>query len=370
LFLALSLKATLGPWTIYDIPVPLRVFEALSAFRGSGRFFWPAYYLVLSGVITLAFAAFGPRWGAVALSCALLIQVADTRGLYRVIQERWNSTSSHAFTDEPEWQALGRGHAHLIVEPPWQCADADTPAGRYSFWVFGNLAAKLNMTINSFFAGRVSSQQLDYFCHRQPSQIAHGGLEPDAAYVFSTANQVVSLSFGNHYCRMVDGVVLCTSDAGKTGLAPSLLDTIPITPADASLPFTPGSAGEKLLARGWSIPESWGRWSDGDEAVLILRFADASRPADVDLSLAPFVLPGHDQRVEVAANGHAVAQWRFTTPDAQDVSFHIPPAYIRSDGIVSLTFSLPDAASPRSFGMSADTRQLAFRPIALRVHLD
>jgi hypothetical protein len=177
------------------------------------------------------------------------------------------------------------------------------------------------------------------------------------------------LRLGSHYCRMIDGVVLCTSDAGKEGLAPSLLDAIPITPTDASVPFTPGSAGDKLLARGWSIPESWGRWSDGDEAVLILRFADASRAADVDLSLAAFVPPGHDQRVEVAANGHVVARWRFTT-DAQDVSFHIPPAYIRSDGIVNLTFSLPDAASPRSFGMSADTRQLAFRPIALRINLN
>jgi hypothetical protein len=40
-------------------------------------------------------------------------------------------------------------------------------------------------------------------------------------------------------------------------------------------------------------------------------------------------MPGHDQRVEVSANGNAVARWRFTTPDARDVSFHIPAAYVR-----------------------------------------
>jgi hypothetical protein len=101
-----------------------------------------------------------------------------------------------------------------------------------------------------------------------------------------------------------------------------------------------------------------------------LRFADVSRGADFHLSLAPFVMPGHDQRVEVSANGNAAARWRFTTPDAQDVSFHIPAAYVRPDGIVSLTFSLPDAASPRSFGLSADARQLAFRLISLRLSLD
>ena len=364
------MKATVGSWTIYDISVPLPVFEALSAFRASGRFFWPAYYLLLSGVIALAFAAFGRRWVALALSCALLIQVADTRSLYNFIQARWNSTSAHSFTDGADWQTLGRSHAHLIVEPPWQCNDANTPGGRYGFWTFGILAAKLNMTINSFFAGRLSSQQVDYFCRRQPSQIARDGLESNTAYVFSTANQVVSLNLGSHYCRFVDGVVLCTADTGRQGIEPSLLSTVPITPTDVSVSFTPGSEGGKLLGSGWSIPESWGRWSDGAEAVLILRFADVSRGADFHLSLAPFVMPGHDQRVEVSANGNAVARWRFTTPDAQDVSFHIPAAYVRPDGIVSLTFSLPDAASPRSFGLSADARQLAFRLIGVRINLE
>jgi Family of unknown function (DUF6311) len=114
LFLALSLKATAGPWTIYDIPVPPRVFEALSAFRGSGRFFWPAYYLILSGVIALALAAFGTRGAAAALCCAFLIQLADTRGLYHVIQARWSSSSAHSFTAA----APARPPHHSPPQPP------------------------------------------------------------------------------------------------------------------------------------------------------------------------------------------------------------------------------------------------------------
>ena len=370
LLLALSLKATVGRWTIYDIPVPFNVFEALSAFRSSGRFFWPAYYLVLCGVIALALAAFGPRWAALALFGGLLIQLADTRSLYNKIHAQWDSSSARSFTDGPDWQALGRNHTHLIVEPAWQCNQADTPGTKEGFWAFGKLAAKLHMTINSFYSARLSTQQIEYFCRRQPSQIARDGLELNAAYVFSTANQVVSLSLGSHYCRLVDDVVLCTADTGRQGIEPSLLSTVPITPTDVSVSFIPGSEGGKLLGSGWSIPESWGRWSDGAEAALILRFADVSRGADFHLSLAPFVMPGHDQRVEVSANGNAVARWRFTTPDARDVSFHIPAAYVRPDGIVSLTFSLPDAASPRSFGLSVDARQLAFRLIGVRINLE
>jgi hypothetical protein len=68
---------------------------------------------------------------------------------------------------------------------------------------------------------------------------------------------------GSHYCRLVDDVVLCTADTGRQGIEPSLLSTVPITPTDVSVSFIPGSEGGKLLGNGWSIPESWGRWSDG-----------------------------------------------------------------------------------------------------------
>jgi hypothetical protein len=165
----------------------------------------------------------------------------------------------------------------LIVEPAWQCNQADTPGTKEGYWTFGKLAAKLHMTINSFYPARLSTEQIEYFCRRQPSQIARDGLDSNTAYVFSTVNQVVSLSLGSHYCRLVDDVVLCTADTGRQGIEPSLLSTVPITPTDVSVSFVPGSEGGKLLGSGWSIPESLGRWSDGAEAVLILRFADASR---------------------------------------------------------------------------------------------
>jgi hypothetical protein len=33
------------------------------------------------------------------------------------------------------------------------------------------------MTINSFYPTRLSSRQVDYFCYRQPAEIARDGLE-------------------------------------------------------------------------------------------------------------------------------------------------------------------------------------------------
>jgi hypothetical protein len=73
----------------------------------------------------------------------LLIQLADTRSLYNKIHAQWDSSSSRSFTDGPDWQALGRNHTHLIVEPAWQCNQADTPGTKEGYWTFGKLAAKL-----------------------------------------------------------------------------------------------------------------------------------------------------------------------------------------------------------------------------------
>jgi hypothetical protein len=346
----------------------LRHPRSVHRFRGSERVPLLGTFL-LAGLLPCALRRYNarpcgvrPALGGPRIVRRLVDPLADTRSLYNKIHAQWASSSSRSFTDGTDWQALGRNHTHLIVEPAWQCNQADTPGTKEGYWTFGKLAAKLHMTINSFYPARLSTEQIEYFCRRQPSQIARDGLDSNTAYVFSTVNQVVSLSLGSHYCRLVDDVVLCTADTGRQGIEPSLLSTVPITPTDVSVSFVPGSEGGKLLGSGWSIPESLGRWSDGAEAVLILRFADAS--------LAPFVMPGHDQRVEVSANGNAVARWRFTTPDAQEVSFHIPAAYVRPDGMVSLTFSLLDAASPRSFGLSADARQLAFRLISLRLNFD
>lgn len=224
LFFALSLKATAGSTVLYDIPVPDFVLNAFGAFRASGRLFWPAFYLILCCVIGAAYAAFGTGVRT-ALLLALLVQMFDLRPLHIGVRENWARTSSAAFTDDPIWQEVGRKHRHLIVIPAWQCSkdSKDTPGGFSGYWIFGKLAADHGMTINSFYAGRNTPKQLEYFCETQPVGIERDGLGSDAAYVFNSAAPLLSTQIRGHFCRGLNGVVLCSIVDGQQGNAGNIL---------------------------------------------------------------------------------------------------------------------------------------------------
>jgi hypothetical protein len=218
LLLALSNKATAGSLVVYDVTLPNWLLNILSVLRASGRLFWPVYYLVLAGVIAAASGIVSGRKLALLLFATFLLQVADLTGLYAFLHARQASRSSSAFTDSGPWQTLGRDHRHLVIVPAWQCGFAQSPGGKYGFWIFGKIAAQQNMTINSFYPARRSAAEQDFFCNRQPATLARDGLDESTAYVFANMAQITPLKLRSHYCRPLDGVVLCTMEGRSNGV--------------------------------------------------------------------------------------------------------------------------------------------------------
>ena len=368
LLLALSTKATVGSLILYDLSVPHWLHSVLSVFRGSGRLFWPAYYLILAGVIAAACGVFEGRKLTLILAAALLLQVADLRAMYARIHDHWQNSSASVFTDAAPWQMLGRDHRHLVVIPPWECDPYGTPGGTGGFWIFGKLAARQNMTTNSFYAARTSPKQREFFCYQQAGGLERDGLDEKTAYVFASILTVLPLRLRGHYCRPVDGVILCSVEAGREGLDESPLGDIRFTPTGELMPVrSDDTRTNDLFIDGWSGPESWGRWSDGPQAKMALRVADSSRETIVDFALGAFAPPGHPQRVEVLANGSRLANWTFDSQQPAEISLRVPNAAIGRGGIIILTFRMPDAVSPNALGLSGDTRRLGIAITGLRV---
>ena len=222
LLLALSLKATVGHTVLYDIQVPPAILNLLSAFRSSGRLFWAAFYVLLAGIVSQAVIVAGKR-SAFLIFCAALIQFEDLSGLREWIHDHWSNSTASVFTDEPIWQKATSTSKHLIVIPAWQCGGGKSPGGWGGFWIFGKLAAEQRMTLNSFYAGRTSQSEIQYFCTEQPSEITHDGLDDDTAYVFDNLSYVMSLNLNDHFCRELDGVVLCSKEPNKRGMDEKLL---------------------------------------------------------------------------------------------------------------------------------------------------
>ena len=127
-------------------------------FRGSGRFAWPLYYLVMA--LTLAAVARSARpWLAfLLLAAAFALQLADLRKLRAV--ERRDYEWPWPRLESPVWTGLGHSFRSVRLVPPIVANRvACARYGRNFDWEirFGVMAARERMTFNSSNPARVDS---------------------------------------------------------------------------------------------------------------------------------------------------------------------------------------------------------------------
>jgi hypothetical protein len=159
--LALSTTLTLSVEAL-RIPFPQVIVDLLSRFRASGRFFWIGGFWLITLAIAVICYRFA-RWRVVLiLGICTAVQMVDVFGVARSVRA-WGVSAKSL----PIPQALERaapGHAGLVVLPPWQCDHQQTPGGDRGYEIFGVLAARQHMNINSFYAARTLPEQRSFHC--------------------------------------------------------------------------------------------------------------------------------------------------------------------------------------------------------------
>ena len=169
---------------------------------------------------------------------------------------------------------------------------------------------------------------------------------------------------------MRNGLAFRRLSSGETHWADLIIaNRVPTLRAGETYPCSLGAAGALMLATGWSAPESWGTWSKGPCAKLLLDLSDAAftKGATIDFDVMPFLPPSlAEQRVAVSANGRAVAEWIFPQAEmtqgwkAVPRSARIEAKDIGPAGRVVLEFAIARPTSPQEAGLSEDTRKLGF----------
>lgn len=139
-------------------------------------------------------------------------------------------------------------------------------------------------------------------------------------------------------------------------------------------------AKNALLVDGWFAQEPWGRWSEGDEARVLL---EVPYPPNGDLELLvngqAFLIPEKhpDQQVEVFLQGEKIGQLNYSLPaDDGPVSKAItiphkllPEPAMATEQWILLTFRFKTPQSPASFGLSEDTRRISLGLIDLSLRM-
>ena len=121
----------------------------------------------------------------------------------------------------------------------------------------------------------------------------------------------------------------------------------------------------RYLIAGWNTTElGHGIWSEGETAELAFHHRPRpKRPLLFRINLSAFVTKEHDDiEVSVAANGVALARWRFSCihPETIDHSWReaLIPANIASTGEIHITLQIDHPMSPWELYLSDDCRRL------------
>lgn len=142
-------------------------------------------------------------------------------------------------------------------------------------------------------------------------------------------------------------------------------------PMGSTQGFQSGSDWADWLDAGWSTPESWGVWATGHAASLAIdtkELPESTTGLRLHFVVRPYVTSIYlRQRVQVDIDGEAVQTLVASYPDTQ-LSFDLPvsPEQLQSGRKLHVHLKLPDAVSPQSLGLSADSRALSIGLISIQ----
>ena len=141
-------------------------------------------------------------------------------------------------------------------------------------------------------------------------------------------------------------------------------------PIGTELDFSASSnSTEPYLGPGWSESEAWGRWIDGSVGELHMNLlGSTAHDMELILSARSFLLPGKQNSVatEVYANNCNLGRLNVSKVSEPNITFKIP-ALCYNGGPLTLVFRNLNPLSPKSLGVSHDSRLLGIGLVSLKI---
>ena len=129
-------------------------------------------------------------------------------------------------------------------------------------------------------------------------------------------------------------------------------------PLSTPIYFTQGGSSGNYTFFGWSTPEQYFTWTDGNFAMLALTLDNPKTDLILKVTGSPFIRGGNisDQQVSVYVNNHYLTDWTFLAHERKVAS--IPYDFMDNESVMSISFSIPYAISPSALNISEDPRAL------------
>jgi hypothetical protein len=210
---ALSNRAYVGSWMVYDVPLPSIVQRAAGLFRSSGRFIWPlSYVLMLAPAVALLRWRRGLAIPAIVLATA--IHVAESIPVFASTRA-FSRAQEATLVDEAQMTRWMSAHRRLWQFPSWFCGGLGPerygPGGANREHQLQVLAARVWLPSNSVYMGRHLKS-----CTRERRWGARPELEPGVLYVFRRDLErapMFTTMLRSPFCRDVGWGFVCSRQA-------------------------------------------------------------------------------------------------------------------------------------------------------------
>ena len=173
---ALSNNIGLGSWN-FEIPLSKALLDRANVLRGSGRMFWPVFYVIVWVLVRSLFKRYSPKVAAGILFVAVLVQAVDTsagwlpiRNTMLAVDSSWPSPLKSSF-----WKEVPGNYSQIRMIP--------VQNREPNFEVFAYFAGNHDMVSDAFYAARIDEGKLRKAKQQTRDAVFYGKYVPGALYV-------------------------------------------------------------------------------------------------------------------------------------------------------------------------------------------
>ena len=201
---ALSNQISIGPWS-FSYTLPDIILQKAAIFRSSGRFFWPAFYLLTFYLLKIIITRYSKRAALLLLLIALITQIIDTSAGWLPLKKTFANLSSEAPNNVLQgsfWEGAGTRYRNIVF---WPLRAGQT---QEHWQILSFYAAHHQMGTNAVYLGRPADPtRVAEFNKTTRIQIETDNLAKDTLYILdnNSANHrwLSGKALNSKNCQMI-----------------------------------------------------------------------------------------------------------------------------------------------------------------------
>ena len=212
LVFAVSHRVGIGPYEVFDVPLPDALLHMASQFRGSGRFVWVAVYALIAALVVAVAGRYSKhaRWLLIA---AAVLEIADVWPMQSGVRGA-SASAAPSTIDRAAWTRLIDAHERIFQFPSFECGGIfgrDVPGTKFREQEIDWIAAERNKPTNSAYLARFTKD-----CDRERIDALRDSGEHGVLRLYRSTDEIGELLHRNGIdfdrCGYLDDVVVCSLD--------------------------------------------------------------------------------------------------------------------------------------------------------------